>query len=75
MIIDLISDTVTKPTPKWLEAMMHANVVDDVFKSDPTVNALQEKAAKLFGMEDALFFSIRNDGQSDCYKITYPAWR
>jgi threonine aldolase len=56
MIIDLISDTVTKPTPKMLEAMMHAKVGDDVFKSDPTVNALQEKAAKLFGMEDALFF-------------------
>ena len=39
-----------------LEAMMHAKVGDDVFKMDPTVNALQEKAAKLFGMEDALFF-------------------
>ena len=56
MIIDLISDTVTKPTPKMLEAMMHAKVGDDVFKSDPTVNELQEKAAQLFGMEDALFF-------------------
>ena len=56
MIIDLISDTVTKPTPKMLEAMLHAKVGDDVFKSDPTVNELQEKAAKMFGMEDALFF-------------------
>ena len=56
MIIDLISDTVTKPTGKMLEAMMHAKVGDDVFKSDPTVNKLQEKAAKMFGMEDALFF-------------------
>jgi threonine aldolase len=56
MTIDLISDTVTKPTPKMLEAMMHAKVGDDVFKSDPTVNELQEKAAKMFGMEDALFF-------------------
>jgi threonine aldolase len=56
MIIDLISDTVTKPTPKMLEAMMDAKVGDDVFKSDPTVNELQEKAAKMFGMEDALFF-------------------
>jgi threonine aldolase len=56
MMINLISDTVTKPTPKMLEAMMHAKVGDDVFKSDPTVNALQEKTAKLFGMEDALFF-------------------
>ena len=56
MIVDLISDTVTKPTAKMLEVMMHAKVGDDVFKSDPTVNELQEKAAKMFGMEDALFF-------------------
>ncbi len=56
MIIDLISDTVTKPTPKMLEAMMNANVGDDVFKMDPTTNELQEKAAAMFGMEDALFF-------------------
>ncbi len=54
--IDLISDTVTKPTKQMLEAMMSAKVGDDVFKMDPTVNELQEKAAKMFGMEDALFF-------------------
>ncbi len=56
MIIDLISDTVTKPTKGMLDAMMNAKVGDDVFKSDPTTNALQEKAAAMFGMEDALFF-------------------
>ena len=56
MIIDLISDTVTKPTALMLEAMINAKVGDDVFKSDPTVNKLQEKTAKMFGMEDALFF-------------------
>lgn len=56
MIIDLISDTVTRPTKGMLAAMMNAKVGDDVFKMDPTVNALQEKAAKLFGVEDALFF-------------------
>ena len=56
MKIDLISDTVTRPTKEMLQAMMNANVGDDVFKMDPTVNQLQEKAAKLFGMEDALFF-------------------
>jgi threonine aldolase len=56
MTIDLISDTVTRPSPKMLEAMVNANVGDDVFKSDPTVNKLQEKAAKMFGMEAALFF-------------------
>ncbi|MDP4703579.1 MAG: beta-eliminating lyase-related protein [Polaribacter sp.] len=56
MIIDLISDTVTKPTPGMLQAMMHAQVGDDVFSMDPTVNALQKKVAAMFGMEDALFF-------------------
>ena len=49
MIIDLISDTVTKPTLKMLEAMMNAKVGDDVFKMDPTTNELQEKAAEMFG--------------------------
>lgn len=56
MVIDLISDTVTKPTPEMLEAMLNANVGDDVFKMDPTINALEQKVAKLFDMEDALFF-------------------
>ncbi|WP_405415596.1 threonine aldolase family protein [Maribacter sp. Asnod1-A12] len=56
MLINLISDTVTKPTPGMLDAMMSAAVGDDVFKEDPTVNALEEKAGKLFGMESALFF-------------------
>lgn len=56
MRIDLISDTVTRPTKGMLDAMMNANVGDDVFKADPTVNALQEKVARMFGMEDALFF-------------------
>lgn len=55
MLIDLRSDTVTKPTPAMLEAMFSAKVGDDVFEDDPTVNALEEKAAKLFGMEKALF--------------------
>ena len=56
MIINLISDTVTKPTPKMLEAMMNAEVGDDVFKQDPTVNKLEERVAKMFGKEAALFF-------------------
>ena len=56
MRIDLISDTVTRPTKGMLDAMMNANVGDDVFKADPTVNALQKKVARMFGMEDALFF-------------------
>lgn len=55
MIIDLRSDTVTKPTKGMLEAMWAAEVGDDVLGDDPTVDALQNKAAALFGMEDALF--------------------
>ena len=54
-MIDLRSDTVTRPTPGMLEAMFTAKVGDDVFRDDPTVNALEEKAAKLFGMEAAIF--------------------
>jgi threonine aldolase len=53
--IDLRSDTVTKPTPEMHKAMMEAVVGDDVFGEDPTVNALQEKAARLLGKEAALF--------------------
>lgn len=55
MSLDLRSDTVTRPSPEMLEAMMSAEVGDDVFGADPTVNALQEKAAQLFGTEAALF--------------------
>lgn len=55
MEINLISDTVTKPSPAMLEMMMKAPVGDDVFKDDPTINFLEEKAANLFGMEAALF--------------------
>ncbi len=55
MIIDLRSDTVTKPTKPMLEAMFSAEVGDDVFGEEPAVNALEDKAAKLFGKEAALF--------------------
>ncbi|MCK7590485.1 beta-eliminating lyase-related protein [Subsaxibacter sp. CAU 1640] len=56
MIIDLRSDTVTKPTKPMLEAMMSAEVGDDVFSEDPTVNLLQERLANMFGKPKALFF-------------------
>ena len=56
MTINLISDTVTIPTPKMLAFMMKAEVGDDVFGSDPTVIALQEKMADMFGKEAALYF-------------------
>ncbi|MES2131420.1 MAG: low-specificity L-threonine aldolase [Bacteroidota bacterium] len=55
MIIDLRSDTVTKPTPKMFEAMMTAEVGDDVYGEDPTVSELEKKAAKLFSKEAAMF--------------------
>ena len=48
-MIDLRSDTVTRPSGEMLEAMMSAKVGDDVFHDDPTVNALEEKVALMFG--------------------------
>ena len=55
MPIDLRSDTVTRPTPAMLEAMMTAKVGDDVFGEDPSINMLEAMAARLFGMEAALY--------------------
>lgn len=54
-MIDLRSDTVTKPTPAMLEAMVGAKVGDDVYGDDETVNAFEAKVAKLFGKEAGLF--------------------
>ncbi|WP_407557153.1 threonine aldolase family protein [Winogradskyella sp. 4-2091] len=56
MIIDLRSDTVTKPSKGMLDAMMSAQVGDDVFREDPTVNELEARLAKMFGKDKALFF-------------------
>jgi threonine aldolase len=55
MIIDLRSDTVTKPTKAMMDAMMNAKVGDDVFNEDPTVIELEQKAAAMFGKEAGLF--------------------
>jgi threonine aldolase len=55
MIIDFRSDTVTRPTPAMLEAMMKAKVGDDVFGEDPSINELESMSANMFGMEAALF--------------------
>ncbi|MET3478330.1 low-specificity L-threonine aldolase [Variovorax atrisoli] len=54
-LVDLRSDTVTQPTPAMREAMMAAPLGDDVFATDPSVNALQEKIAAMLGFEAALF--------------------
>ena len=56
-MIDLRSDTVTQPSKEMLEAMFSAQVGDDVFGEDPTVNELQRFVADYFGKEDALFCS------------------
>src|ERR1035437_6641739 len=54
-MIDLRSDTVTRPTPEMRAAMAAAEVGDDVYGEDPTINLLESRAAKLFGREAALF--------------------
>src|SRR4026208_374099 len=54
-MIDFRSDTFTKPSPGMLEAMCTAEVGDDVFGEDPTVNELEAMAAAMFGMEAALY--------------------
>jgi threonine aldolase len=56
MEINLVSDTVTKPTPEMLQYMFSAQVGDDVYKQDPTVIELEKRLAALFGKEAALFF-------------------
>lgn len=55
MIVDLRSDTLTKPTPEMLQVMMKATMGDDVFGEEPTIQKLHEKVAKLTGKKDALF--------------------
>lgn len=54
-VVDLRSDTVTRPTPEMRRAMAEAEVGDDVYAEDPTVNILEREAAELFGKEGALF--------------------
>lgn len=72
--IDLRSDTVTKPTKGMLKAMMNAEVGDDVYKEDPSVNALEEKLAKLFGKDEALFFPTGSMANQAAIKLhTQPA--
>lgn len=55
MTIDFRSDTVTKPTPAMLKAMMTAKIGDDVFGEDPSINELERMSAEMFGMESGLF--------------------
>lgn len=72
--IDLRSDTVTKPSQGMLKAIMNANVGDDVYKEDPTVNALEEKLAAMFGKDEALFFPTGSMANQAAIKLhTQPA--
>ena len=68
-MIDLRSDTVTKPSPTMREAMAQAEVGDDVFGEDPTVNRLQEVAARLLGKEAALFVPSGTMGNQLCVRL------
>src|ERR671934_894020 len=54
-VVDLRSDTVTRPTPEMRRAMAEAEVGDDVYGEDPTINRLEQRAAEIFGREAAIF--------------------
>lgn len=69
MVINLISDTVTKPTAGMLDAMMQAEVGDDVFKEDATINLLEKRLAAMFGKEAALFFPSGTMANQTAIKI------
>jgi threonine aldolase len=68
-MIDLRSDTVTKPTPAMRHAMAQAEVGDDVYGEDPTVNRLQERAAEIFDKEAAIFVPTGSMGNQAAVKL------
>src|SRR5258706_6614287 len=68
-MIDLRSDTVTKPTPQMRRAMAEAEVGDDVYGEDPTVNRLQERAAELYEKEAAIFVPTGPMGNQTAVKL------
>ncbi len=68
-LIDLRSDTVTKPTPAMRRAMAEAEVGDDVYLEDPTVNRLQERAANIIDKQAALFVPSGTMGNQICVKL------
>ena len=68
-IVDLRSDTVTRPTPAMRRAMAEAEVGDDVYREDPTVNRLQERAAEIFEREAALFIPSGTMGNQAAVKV------
>src|ERR671924_426849 len=68
-LIDLRSDTVTKPTPAMRRAMAEAEVGDDVYGENPTVNRLQARAAEIFGREAAIFVPTGTMGNQIAIRI------
>jgi len=68
-VVDLRSDTVTRPTPAMRRAMAEAEVGDDVYREDPTVNRLQERAAEIFEREAALFIPSGTMGNQTAIKV------
>jgi len=68
-VIDLRSDTVTKPSKEMLKAMVEAEVGDDVYKEDPTVNELERYTAELLGKEAALFVPSGLMGNQICLNV------
>jgi threonine aldolase len=68
-IIDLRSDTVTRPTPEMRRAMAEAEVGDDVYGEDPTINRLEQRAAEIFGREAAIFVPTGSMGNSIAIKV------
>jgi len=68
-MIDLRSDTVTRPTPAMRRAMAEAEVGDDVYREDPTVNRLEERAAEILGKEAALFVPTGSMGNTIAIKL------
>src|SRR5712692_7861009 len=68
-VVDLRSDTVTKPTPEMRRAMAEAEVGDDVYGEDPTVNRLQARAAEIFEREAALFVPTGSMGNLIAIKV------
>src|SRR5437660_12526847 len=68
-VIDLRSDTVTRPTPEMRRAMFEAEVGDDVYGEDPTINRLERRAAEIFGREAAIFVPTGTMGNQIAIKL------
>ena len=68
------SDTVTRPTPAMRRAMAEAEVGDDVYLEDPTVNALERRAAEIFGKEAALFVPTGCMGNLNAVTSIFTSW-